>query len=59
MDWSKLDIVVFGKELSKAQGFVCIPDENVLHTVVLTKDGTSFKVISGVVPSVKFNVIVR
>jgi len=59
MDWSKLDIVVYGKELSKAQGLVCIPGENVLHAVVLVKDGASFKITSGAVSSVKFNVIAR
>ena len=59
MDWSKLDLVVYGKDQPKAQGLVCIPGEEVLRTVMLAKDGSSFKIISGEIPSVKFNIIVR
>ncbi len=56
MDWSKLEMIVYGKELSEAQGLVCIPGENVLHTVTMAKDGELFNITSEPISSVKFSV---
>jgi alpha-D-xyloside xylohydrolase len=43
LDWSKLDLVVFAKNSPTAKGLVCLPSDNVLHELVLNKDGSTFK----------------
>src|ERR1039457_4877560 len=43
MDWSKLDLVVFAKNSPMAKGLVCLPSDNLLHELVLNKDGSAFK----------------
>ena len=43
MDWSKLDLVVFAKNSPMAKGLVCLPSDNLLHELVLNKDGGAFK----------------
>lgn len=41
MDWSTLDLVVYATDSQKVNGSVCLPSDNVLHTVSLVKkDGT-------------------
>jgi alpha-D-xyloside xylohydrolase len=42
MNWSDLEIVVFGKSAS-ATGLVCLPSDNTLHRVVVEKKGTSYQ----------------
>jgi alpha-D-xyloside xylohydrolase len=32
-DWASLDLVVFGAEASEASGLVCLPEDDVLHTL--------------------------
>jgi len=43
MDWSKLDLVVYAKNSPTAKGLVCLPSDNLLHELVLNKDGGAFK----------------
>jgi alpha-D-xyloside xylohydrolase len=43
MDWSKLDLVVFAKNSPTVKGLVCLPSDNLLHELVLNKDGSAFK----------------
>jgi alpha-D-xyloside xylohydrolase len=43
LDWSKLDLVVFAKNSPTAKGLVCLPTDNLLHELVLNKDGSAFK----------------
>jgi alpha-D-xyloside xylohydrolase len=43
MDWSKLQLVVFAKNVETAAGSICLPSDNALHGIVLTKDGNGFK----------------
>ena len=42
MDWSKLELVVFAKDARTATGLVCLPSDNVLHTVSLSVEGNTF-----------------
>jgi alpha-D-xyloside xylohydrolase len=46
MDWSKLDLVVFAKEARTVNGLVCLPSDNTLHSLSLTKQGREFKLAS-------------
>jgi alpha-D-xyloside xylohydrolase len=46
MDWSKLDLVVFAKEARTANGLVCLPSDNLLHSLLLTTQGREFKLAS-------------
>jgi alpha-D-xyloside xylohydrolase len=41
MDWSSLDLVNFST-LQKAEGFVCLPSDNKLQPISLTKKGNAF-----------------
>jgi len=59
MDWTKIDLIVYGKDQTKAKGLVCIPDKEVLHTVTLEKDRSSFKITSTPISSVSFNISLR
>ncbi len=43
MDWSSLELVVFAKEATEATGKVCLPSNQMLHDLMITKDGNSFK----------------
>jgi len=38
MDWSKLNLVVYSTSGNMAEGKVCLPENNELHTVSLTKN---------------------
>jgi len=42
MDWSKLDLVVFAKNAETAQGLVCLPSDNELHELTVTRQGNVF-----------------
>jgi alpha-D-xyloside xylohydrolase len=46
MDWSTLDLVVFAKDATTANGLVCLPSDNTLHSFSLTKQGRDFKLAS-------------
>jgi alpha-D-xyloside xylohydrolase len=43
MDWSKLELVVFAKEAPTATGLVCLPADNQLHELTLTRAGNAYK----------------
>jgi alpha-D-xyloside xylohydrolase len=43
MDWSKLELVVFAKDAHTAKGLVCLPADNELHELSLTRKGNTFK----------------
>ena len=42
MDWSKLELVVFSSS-ETADGLVCLPDDNILHTLELSMDNGEYK----------------
>ena len=46
MDWSKLNLVVFARNAQTATGLVCLPSDNVLHELTLTKEGNAFKLVN-------------
>jgi alpha-D-xyloside xylohydrolase len=43
MDWSQLDLVVFARDAQTAKGLVCLPTDNVLRELSLSKTGDTFK----------------
>ena len=43
MDWSKLELVVFARNREDAKGLVCLPSDNALHELSLTRTGNTFK----------------
>ena len=43
MDWSKLELVVYAKTATTAKGLVCLPSDNELHELTLTKSGNGFQ----------------
>jgi alpha-D-xyloside xylohydrolase len=46
MDWSQLELDVFAENARTATGLVCLPSDNVLHKVTLTKEGNAFKLVN-------------
>jgi alpha-D-xyloside xylohydrolase len=52
MDWSKIDLKVYGK--GDASGLICLPDENVLKEITVTKAGLKTNPFEG---KVSFKVI--
>ena len=46
MDWSNLDLQVFAKDSATANGLVCLPSDNQLREITLTKQGAAFKLAS-------------
>ena len=42
IDWSRLELVVFGAEAAKAGGLVSLPSDNVLHRLALVRRGGAF-----------------
>jgi alpha-D-xyloside xylohydrolase len=45
MDWSKLELVVFGGTAREARGLVGLPGESTLHSLVLGRRGNSFSLL--------------
>ncbi|MGA2685252.1 MAG: TIM-barrel domain-containing protein [Verrucomicrobiota bacterium] len=43
MDWSHLELEVFARNAQTATGLVCLPADNELRELALTKEGTAFK----------------
>ena len=43
MDWSKLELSVYSKDSGKAEGLICLPDDQVLHKITLVLKDGSFK----------------
>jgi alpha-D-xyloside xylohydrolase len=42
MDWSKLDLVVYATDTQKAQGLICLPSDNKLHSIRLSRKDNTF-----------------
>ena len=42
MDWSKLDLVVYATDTQKAQGLICLPSDNKLHRISVTRKDNTF-----------------
>ena len=42
MDWSKLELVVFATSSSQVTGKVCLPSDNILHSLTLTGENASY-----------------
>jgi alpha-D-xyloside xylohydrolase len=43
MDWSKIELVVFAKDLTTAKGSIFLPGDSELHELTLTKENGTFK----------------
>jgi len=46
LDWSKLELVVFVKEKTEAEGLVCLPDDQKLHRLSLASKQGKFELAS-------------
>jgi len=42
MDWSALDLVVYAKDSHNVRGLICLPSDNILHTVSLDREHDQF-----------------
>lgn len=42
MDWANLDLVVFAAAAPSATGLLCLPSDNVVHQIALTRRGGTF-----------------
>ena len=43
MDWSKVELTVFAREATTARALVCLPKDNRLEEITLTKTGGAWK----------------
>jgi alpha-D-xyloside xylohydrolase len=43
MDWTKLDLVVYATGNQPASGLVCLPGDNILRAVTLSKSGNKYQ----------------
>jgi len=43
MDWSKLELDVFATNTTRARGLICLPSDQIVHELQMTKQGNSFK----------------
>ena len=43
MDWSELDIRVFASDAKSATGYVCLPSDQKLEEINLSRSGKSFR----------------
>ncbi|HVM59768.1 MAG TPA: TIM-barrel domain-containing protein [Verrucomicrobiae bacterium] len=46
MDWSKLDLAIFAADATNVTGLVCLPTDNILRPLTLTKQEREFKLAS-------------
>jgi alpha-D-xyloside xylohydrolase len=46
MDWSKLELVVFAKDLTAAKGLICLPSDNELHELAVADENGKFKLVN-------------
>ena len=46
MDWSKIELVVFAKDVTTAKGSIFLPGDSALHELTLTKENGAFKLAS-------------
>jgi len=50
LDWSKLELVAFITDEPQAWGFVCLPDENVLHEIEVVQKEGAFELVNDPLP---------
>ena len=43
MDWANLELTVYSKDSDKADGLICLPNDQVLHKISLVLKDGSFK----------------
>jgi len=55
IDWSNIDLNVYGNQ-SFAKGLICLPLDNKLVEVQLTKKGSIYQVEKGSIAGVKYQV---
>ena len=46
MDWSKIELVAYAKNVSAVKGLVYLPDDSELHELTLDKRGGNFKLVN-------------
>jgi alpha-D-xyloside xylohydrolase len=46
MDWSRIELMVYARDAKTAKGLVCLPSDNRLHELTLTRQGNTFKLAS-------------
>jgi hypothetical protein len=42
MDWSKIELAVYGDHTTTADGLFCLPEDGVLHRLRLEREGDGF-----------------
>jgi alpha-D-xyloside xylohydrolase len=42
MDWSRIELVVYGSEFPTAEGLLCLPEDGTLHHLRLEREGDGF-----------------
>lgn len=55
IDWSTIDLKVYGHQ-SFAKGQICLPLDNKLVEVQLSKKGTTYQVEKGTIAGVKYQI---
>jgi hypothetical protein len=50
MDWSKLELCVFGSDY-RAEGLLCMPKDDVLRRLIMERQGHLWRVIQGPLPA--------
>jgi alpha-D-xyloside xylohydrolase len=45
MDWSEIELAVYGAESSTAEGLICLPEDGALHTLRLEREGSGFALV--------------
>lgn len=43
IDWNNIDLISYALNSQKATGLICLPADNVLHQILVTKSGSNFK----------------
>lgn len=57
MDWSEIDLQIFSKKKDEVQGLICLPEDNVLHSLSLKKQNGKYELVENPVEGkVKFEV---
>ena len=44
MDWSKLELKVYGQNIQEAKGLICLPEDVKLHEITVKKQGAQWQV---------------
>jgi alpha-D-xyloside xylohydrolase len=43
MDWSEIDLVVYSSDSAKVTGLICLPTDNVIHRLTLSRSRSGFR----------------